>query len=72
MVGAVFRHAADMLATAAVDAVEAIGELGATVGQDGVDREREALEKARQEGRGGGGPAIGEDFEIDKADRDLG
>jgi hypothetical protein len=46
---------------------EAVGELGAVVGQDGVDREREAVEKAVEEGRGGGGPAIGEDFEIDKA-----
>jgi hypothetical protein len=42
---------------------EAVGELGAVVGQDGVDLEREAGE----ESGGGGGPAIGEDFETDKA-----
>lgn len=46
---------------------EAVGELGAVVGQDGVDRERKAVEKALQEGRRGGGPAIGENFEVDKA-----
>jgi hypothetical protein len=46
---------------------EAVGEFGAVVGQDGVDRERKAVEKALQEGRGGDGPAIGENFEIDKA-----
>jgi len=55
---------------------EAVGELGAVVGQDGVDREREAVEKALEESGGGGGAAIGEDFEIDKAggaiDRDIG
>jgi hypothetical protein len=55
---------------------EAVGELGAVVGQDGVNREREAVEKTVEEGRGGRGPAIGEDFEIDKAggavDRDIG
>jgi hypothetical protein len=33
------------------------------VGQDGVDLER----KAGEESGGGGGPAIGEDFEMDKA-----
>jgi hypothetical protein len=42
---------------------EAVGELGAVVGQDRVDLEREAGKKSG----GGGGPAIGEDFEIDKA-----
>jgi hypothetical protein len=41
---------------------EAVGELGAVVGQDGVDLEREAVEKSG----GGGGPAIGEDFEMTK------
>ncbi|MFZ3235989.1 MAG: hypothetical protein WA184_11560 [Stellaceae bacterium] len=54
---------------------EAVGELGApgfrtgqaVAGQDGVDREREAVEKPLQEGGGGGGAAIGQDFEIDKA-----
>ena len=46
---------------------EAVGELGAVVGQNGVDRERKAIEKAIEESSGGGGPAIGEDFEIDKA-----
>ena len=48
----------------------------AVVGQDGVDRDREAVEKAREKTRSGGGAAIGEDFEIDKAggaiDRDIG
>jgi hypothetical protein len=55
---------------------EAVGEFGAVVGQDGVDREREAVEEAGQETGGGGGAAIGEDLEIDKAggtvDRDIG
>jgi len=46
---------------------EAIGELGAVVGQDGVDREREAVEEALEKTGGSGGAAIGEDFEIDKA-----
>ena len=54
---------------------EAIGERGAIVGQDGVDGEREAVEEARQETSGGLGPAIGEDFAVDKAggtvDRDI-
>jgi hypothetical protein len=55
---------------------EAVGELGAVVGQDGVDGEREAVEKALEKSGGGGGAAIGEDSEIDKAggaiDRDIG
>jgi hypothetical protein len=46
---------------------EAVGELGAVVGQDGVDLERETVEETVEESGGGGGPAIGEDFEIDKA-----
>ena len=46
---------------------EAVGEFGAVVGQDGVDRKREAVEKALEKPGGGGGPAIGEDFETDKA-----
>ena len=46
---------------------EAVGELGAVVGQDGVDREREAVEKALEKTGRRGGPAIGENFEIDKA-----
>jgi ABC-type sugar transport system substrate-binding protein len=46
---------------------EAVGELGAVVGRDGVDLEREAVEEAVEKSGGGGGPAIGEDFEIDKA-----
>jgi hypothetical protein len=46
---------------------EAIGEFGAVVGEDAMDREREAVEKALEEGGRGFGPAIGEDFEIDKA-----
>src|SRR6516162_8024061 len=54
----------------------AVGKFGAVVGQDGVDRKREAVEEAREKTRGGGGAAIGEDFEIDKAssaiDRDIG
>ena len=119
MSGAVLRHAAEMVAEAAVEALdhaiglrpkgaseavrdrvpgadaikgvitrrfvmrlallvdgETIGEFRTVVGQDGVDREREAVEKPLQEGRGGGGPAIGEDLEIDKAggavDRNIG
>ena len=35
--------------------------------QDGVDREREAVEKALEKTGRRGGPAIGENFEIDKA-----
>jgi hypothetical protein len=46
---------------------EAVGELGAVVGQDGVDLERETAEETVEESSGGDGPAIGEDFEIDKA-----
>ena len=41
-----------------------------------MNREREAVEKAGEETGGGGGPAVGQDFEIDKAggavDRDIG
>jgi hypothetical protein len=48
---------------------EAVGELGAVVGQDGVDGEGKAVEKALEKSGGGGGAAIGEDFEID---RDIG
>src|SRR5258708_36458877 len=44
-----------------------VGEFGAVVGEDAMDREREAVEKALEEGGRGFGPAIGEDFEIDKA-----
>src|SRR5215469_18401882 len=40
---------------------EAVGELGAVVGQDGVDRQREAVEEAFEKA---GGAAVGEDFEI--------
>src|SRR5207245_2176319 len=46
---------------------KAVGEFGAVVGQDGVHRQREAVEKALEKTGGGGGAAIGEDFEIDKA-----
>ena len=46
---------------------EAVGELGAVVGQDGVDLEREAGEETGGESGGGGGPVIGEDFEMDQA-----
>jgi hypothetical protein len=42
---------------------KAVGELGAVVGQDRVGLERETVE----ESGGGGGPTIGEDFEIDIA-----
>ena len=45
---------------------EAVGELGAVVGQDGVDLERETVEETVEKSGGGDGPAIGEDFEIDK------
>src|SRR5262245_31504948 len=48
---------------------EAVGEFRTVVGQDGVDREREAGKKAFEKGGGGCGPTIGEDFEIDKAGR---
>src|ERR1700738_3825780 len=55
---------------------EAVGELGAVVGQDGVDLEQEVVEEAIKETGRGGGPAIGEDFEIDETggtiDRDIG
>jgi hypothetical protein len=109
MGGTVFRHAPEMLATAAVEAFnhavglrtegpgeavgdgaldtelvegvgsrgfvvrffflidgEPIGEFGPVVGQDGVDCQREAGEEAFEEGGCGSGPAIGEDFEINK------
>ncbi len=54
---------------------EAVGELGASgfrtgqavVGQHGVHGEREAGEKAVEKAGRGGGPAIGQDLEIDKA-----
>src|SRR5438445_1982359 len=46
---------------------KAVGEFGAVVGQDGVHRQREAVEKALEKTGGGGGTAIGEDFERDKA-----
>src|SRR5271169_6504992 len=55
---------------------EAVGELGAVVGQGGVDLEREAGEKALEEAGGGLAAAIGQDFEIDEAggavDGDIG
>ena len=55
---------------------EAIGELGTVVGQHGVDFELEALEEAGEKAGGGVGPAIGEDFQVEKAggavDRDVG
>jgi hypothetical protein len=55
---------------------EVVDELGAVVGQDGVDFEREAVEEAGQEPSRGFGRAIGKDFEMDKAggatDRDIG
>jgi hypothetical protein len=55
---------------------EAVSELGAVVGQDGMNHQREAVEEAGQEGGGGIGPAIGQDFKVDEAggavDRDIG
>ena len=108
--GAVLRHAAEMLANAAVEALdhtvglrpeglgeavddgargadpvegvvargsvvgfgflvdgEAVGELGAVVGQDGVDLERKGVEEAREETGRSSGAAIGQYFQIDKA-----
>ena len=46
---------------------EAVGELGAIVGQDGVHRKREAVEKAGEEAGSGFAATIAADFEIDKA-----
>jgi len=55
---------------------KAVGELGTVVGQHGMDGEREAVEKVLEKAGGGGGAAIGQDFEIDKAggavDGDIG
>ena len=108
--GAVLRHAAEMFANAAVEALdhtvglrpeglgeavgdgargadpvegvvargsvlgfgflvdgEAVGELGAVVGQDGVDLERKGVEEAGEETGRSSGAAIGQYFEIDKA-----
>ena len=108
--GAVLRHAGEMLAEAAVEALdhavglrperlgeavgdgahgagavervlargsavgfaffvdgEAVGELGAVVGQDGVDRSGKRSRKRSRKAGSGVAAAIGEDFEIDKA-----
>src|SRR5712692_744005 len=46
---------------------EAIGELGAVVGQDGVDRQGKAGNKAFKKAGGGRGAAIGQHLEVDKA-----
>jgi hypothetical protein len=46
---------------------EAVGEFGAVVGQDGMDLKREAGAEAAEKAGRGLGPAIGQDFEIDKA-----
>ena len=46
---------------------EAVGKLGAVVGEDRVDLECEARRGAREETGGGLGSAIGQDFEIDEA-----
>ncbi len=46
---------------------ETVGEFGAVIGQDGMNLEWKAVEKALQEGRGGDGAAIGQDLEINKA-----
>ena len=55
---------------------EAVGELGAVIGQDGVDLERKDVEEAREETGRSSGAAIGQYFQIDKAggtiDRDIG
>src|SRR6266852_5956442 len=55
---------------------EAVGEFGAVVGQDGVDLKGEAVEEALEKAGSGGGAAIGQHFEVDKAggavDRDVG
>jgi hypothetical protein len=72
--GAQYRSAVEMLAEAAVDAVglrlvvrlglfvggKAIGELGAVIGQRGMNGEREAVEKALEKPGRGIGPAIGQ------------
>ena len=108
--GAVLRHAVEMLAEAAVEALDhaiglrpertgeavgdgalraslvkgmltggfvvrlglfvdgkAVGEFGAVVGEHGVDLERKAVEETPEKAGGGGGPAIGQDLETDKA-----
>jgi hypothetical protein len=46
---------------------EAVGELGAVVGEDGVDRDGEGGEEAVEKVLGGLAAAVGEDFEIDEA-----
>jgi hypothetical protein len=46
---------------------EAVGEVGAVVGEDGVDREREAIEKVREKAGRDDGAAMGVNFERDKA-----
>ncbi|NHH97571.1 hypothetical protein DYY66_1223 [Candidatus Nitrosotalea sp. FS] len=55
---------------------EAVGELGAVIGQDGVDWQGKGGKKAFEEGGGGLAAAIGQDFEVDKAggavDGDIG
>jgi hypothetical protein len=55
---------------------EAVGEFGAVVGEHGMDLEREAGAEAVEKAGRGLAPAIGQDFEIDKAggavDRDPG
>jgi hypothetical protein len=55
---------------------KAVGEFGAVVGEHGMDLEREAGAEAVEKAGRGFGPAIGQDFEIDKAggavDRDPG
>ena len=46
---------------------KAVGEFGAVVSQHGIDVEREAGAEAIEKAGGGLAPAIGQDFEIDKA-----
>jgi hypothetical protein len=46
---------------------KAVGEFGAVVSQHGMDVEREAGAEAIEKAGGGLAPAIGQDFEIDKA-----
>ena len=46
---------------------EAVGELGAVVGQDGVDLERKAFEEALQEAGGGGCASVWQYLKVDEA-----
>ena len=46
---------------------KAVGEFGAVVGEHGMDRERKTLEEALEKAGSGGGAAIRQDLEVDKA-----